>query len=344
MIAFNVNIISEEKIISPSELKRDLPLPLELENMILKSRMEIADAISGKDKRPVVIIGPCSIHDPESALEYAKRVAEMREKYGDKIIIIMRVYFEKPRTTVGWKGLIYDPKLDESDEIVEGLHIARKLMLDISKLGVPIATEFLGPLIPPYISDLVSWGAIGARTIESQTHREMVSGLSMPVGLKNSTDGSYDNAINAMLSSKEGHSFLGINKEGHIAKITTKGNPDSHLILRGGSNGPNYDENSVKEAVEKMSSKNISSRLLIDCSHANSGKDHKNQPGVCREVMRMISQGLPILGVMIESHLEEGAQKLGKDLASLKSGQSITDACIGWEETEKIISEFAEIY
>lgn len=291
----------------------------------------------------LVVIGPCSIHDTKAALEYAERLMPLREKYADRMEIVMRVYFEKPRTTVGWKGLINDPHLDDSFDMGEGLKLARKLLIDITDMGMPAATEMLEPLTPQYIADLVSWAAIGARTTESQTHRQMASGLSMPVGFKNTTGGNLQVAIDAMKSASQPHRFLGIDRSGQTAVINSKGNPDSHLILRGGSDGKNYEKPEVTAASEMLAKAGLSPLLMVDCSHANSGKKHGNQEVVWRELLtqREDNDTNVVIGTMLESNLVEGAQKLPADgdLAKLNYGQSVTDECIGWAKTEELLAE-----
>jgi 3-deoxy-7-phosphoheptulonate synthase len=288
----------------------------------------------------LVIVGPCSIHDPVSALEYAKRLAELSLEVSDRLLIVMRVYFEKPRTTVGWKGLINDPHLDESFDISAGLSLARKLLLDILDLGLPAATEFLDPIVPQYIADLISWAAIGARTTESQTHREMASGLSMPVGFKNATDGSVQTAIDAMGSSRTAHNFLGIDQDGATSIIKTAGNPDSHVVLRGGRNGPNFGPGDVQAAREALRKAGLHPALMVDCSHANSGKDPKRQPEVWRSLNEQRAAGASgLIGAMLESHIHFGAQPLGSDPAKLQYGVSITDACMDWETTAALLRD-----
>ena len=298
------------------------------------------DIINGKDKRQLMIDGPCSIHDVSAAMEYARKLQKLQQKYSDKLFIVMRVYFEKPRTTIGWKGLINDPDIDSSYNIEKGIKTARKLLRDIALMGLPAGTEMLDTIIPQYISDLVSWTSIGARTTESQPHRVMASGLSMPVGFKNGTDGNPDIAINAMEASKHQHSFIGIDKKGKLAVVRTAGNQWGHLIHRGGKNHPNYDQASISDSSQKLENSNLNTGILVDCSHDNSGKKHDNQPKVVEDVISQIKSGKsPIIGMMVESNLFEGNQKIPKNLSELKYGTSITDACIGWETTESLLNQ-----
>lgn len=310
---------------------------------ILRARNEITDILLGRDRRLLVIVGPCSIHDTSAAHEYATRLKETVGELSSDLRIVMRVYFEKPRTTVGWKGLINDPHLDQSFKINDGLRLARRLLLDLAEMGVPAGTEFLDMIIPQYLASLVSWGAIGARTTESQVHRELVSGLSCPVGFKNGTSGDVQIAVQAVRSAAQPHTFLGHTKHGQSAIFMTKGNSDCHVILRGGRKTTNYDAASVSEACEVLQAAGLPPRVMIDCSHANSRKDFRNQPSVCRDVMQQLASGeRRIIGVMMESNLVEGSQELveGKPLAR---GQSITDACIGWDETRKLLAELAAV-
>lgn len=336
----NLHVKDNNQIISPKALIEKFPVTEHLQDFIYESRQHLENILSGKDKRIFVVVGPCSIHDSQAALEYAKKLKTFSDSVSDKLFVVMRVYFEKPRTTVGWKGLINDPYLDDSFHVEEGLHIARQLMLDITKVGLPIGTEALDPISPQYLSDLVSWYAIGARTTESQTHREMASGLSAPVGFKNGTDGNVEVAINAMLSALSPHAFLGINEEGRVSIVQTEGNKFGHVILRGGASGPNHDSVSVAQAMLSLKKAKLPNNIVIDCSHGNSHKNHKLQGAVLSDVIQQIENGNhAIKGVMIESNLFEGSQKLipGKK-DELKYGVSITDACISWEETESILS------
>jgi len=291
-----------------------------------------------EDPRLLVVIGPCSIHDEKSALEYATRLAALRKEVAGQMEIVMRVYFEKPRTTIGWKGLINDPHLDGSQDIEAGLKIARRLLLAITGMGLPAATEFLDPIVPQYIADLVTWAAIGARTTESQTHREMASGLSMPVGLKNNTDGSLQSAIDAMGAARQPHSFLGMDQDGVTSIVRTTGNSSTHIVLRGGRTQTNYDAKSIRAAEEKLQSEHLPPVLMVDCSHANSGKQHAKQEDVWRSVIQQRVGGTrSLVGLMVESNLNEGNQPIPKNLADLRYGVSLTDSCIGWETTERML-------
>ena len=335
----NINISSIDQILTPDSVKNLFPMTEEDTDFVHDARNTIKNILSGTDKRFMVIVGPCSIHDTEAAMEYAKKLKVLARQVQDKLFIVMRVYFEKPRTTVGWKGLINDPHLDDSFCLEEGLQIARKLMLDITRLGLPIGTEALDPISPQYLSDLVSWSAIGARTTESQTHRELASGLSSPVGFKNGTDGSIEVAINAMLSAKSPHSFLGVNSLGQVAIVNTKGNHFGHVILRGGTSGPNHDSVSIGLAQSLLKKARLPENILIDCSHGNSHKNHKLQTAVFADVLQQRLNGMDaVKGVMIESNLFEGNQKfVAGEKDKLLYGVSITDACIDWGETEHII-------
>lgn len=339
----NKNILKLQPIITPKTLKSLYRISDKTTNTILETREAIGKILSGEDKRMIAVVGPCSIHDPAQALEYAKKLKNLRAKIEDKILVVMRVYFEKPRTTVGWKGLINDPHLDDTFELEEGLNTARKLMIDINEMGMPIGTEALDPFTPQYLSDLVSWSAIGARTTESQTHREMASSLSSPVGFKNGTDGGLTIAMNAMVSASSSHSFLSINEEGKSSIVKSAGNPHAHLILRGGARGPNYDYASIQLAEQELAKNKLPLNIMVDCSHDNSNKDFKNQKLVMQAITLQKKDGnTSIKGIMLESHLKEGKQKLemGKK-EELEYGVSITDGCIGWEETEEILLNFA---
>ena len=337
----NINISDHEVLITPDALKAEMPVSESLSIQIGESRKTIRDIISKEDKRILVVVGPCSIHDPEAAIDYANRLKRLSDSLSNNIFITMRAYFEKPRSTVGWKGLINDPYLDDSFKISEGLRIARKLLIEISELGLPLATEALDPITPQYLQDLISWSAIGARTTESQTHREMASGLSCAIGFKNGTDGSLEVAINAMQSAVAPHRFLGINPSGQVSVIHTKGNPNVHVVLRGGSNGPNYEEQSVATSEKQLREHGLNPSIMVDCSHANSNKDHKNQSKVLKAITDQIQRGNDsITGVMIESNIGEGNQKIDK---KLQYGVSVTDACIGWDETEEILTELSKI-
>lgn len=331
----NLCVTELKKLITPNKLKEQLPLSKELSEKIIADRKTVQDIIHLKDPRLLIVIGPCSIHDPSAAYDYAKRLAKIAKKVEDKYFIVMRVYFEKPRTTIGWKGFINDPKLDNSCELEEGLSAARKLLLDITELGLPVATEFLDPIVPQYLADLVSWTAIGARTTESQTHREMASGLSMPIGFKNATDGNIQIAINAIESASTPHSFLGIDQEGHTSVVKTAGNLNTHLVLRGGNGQPNYEFPEVTYAACKLNTAGITPSIMVDCSHANASKVARNQIKVWESILEQRKkENCPITGAMIESFIKEGNQKIGPDL---RYGLSITDACIDWDTTESML-------
>ena len=339
----NLNIASQKTLITPREIKAQLPLTDRAREVVSGGRQTIRDILDGRDHRLFMVVGPCSIHDPEAALDYARRLRTLAEQVSDTLVLVLRVYFEKPRSTVGWKGLINDPRMDDSFHVEEGLHLARKLLLDVSELGLPAATEALDPITPQYLQDLISWSAIGARTTESQTHREMSSGLSSPVGFKNGTDGSLEVATNAMLSVRHPHHFLGIDPDGKVAITTTRGNPYAHVVLRGGGGKPNYDSVSVKLAEEALEKAGVSTNIMVDCSHANSNKDPSLQPLVMENVTNQILEGnRSIVGLMVESNLEHGNQKIPEDLSELKYGVSVTDGCISWDETEKAVLEMAE--
>ncbi|MFC6203827.1 MULTISPECIES: 3-deoxy-7-phosphoheptulonate synthase [Psychrobacter] len=330
----DVNIEKFIPLITPAELKTELPLSNEAYKTVLKGRHTIQDILDGKDKRLFVVIGPCSIHDIKAAHEYADRLAILAKEIEDSIFVVMRVYFEKPRTTVGWKGMINDPDMNDSFDIEKGLRLARKLLLELNEKGLPCATEALDPNTPQYMQDLISWSAIGARTTESQTHREMSSGLSCPVGFKNGTDGGMTVAVNAMQAVKEGHSFLGLSSDGKVSIIKSKGNPYAHVVLRGGNGKPNYDETAVAQVENALAEGKTSGKIMIDSSHANSGKDPYLQPMVINNVAEQIQNGnQSIIGMMIESHLKGGSQKLTADLDALEYGVSITDGCLDWEST-----------
>ncbi len=336
----DLNVTQTQPLISPRELKSAFVMDETANNVVIQGRETIQNILRGKDKRLLAILGPCSIHDPEAALDYARKLAAVSEKVADRIVVVMRVYFEKPRTTIGWRGLINDPHLDDSCDIETGLRIARKLLLDINHLGLPAATEFLDPIVPQYIADLVSWAAIGARTTESQTHRQMASGLSMPVGFKNGTDGNAQVAIDAMQSSRSAHSFLGLDPDGRTCVIKTKGNPWSHLVLRGGRDRTNYDAKSVAEAVEKIRKAGLEERLVVDCSHGNTNKQHELQEVVMQSILSQRSDGnRNIIGVMVESNLFGGSQKINPDRSKMRYGVSVTDDCIDWDATERILLE-----
>lgn len=335
----NIHVSSEQVLVTPDELAKELPVSQHALNTIEQSRSIISDIIHRKDHRLLVICGPCSIHDIEAAKEYAVKLKELHEACKDTIYIVMRVYFEKPRTTVGWKGLINDPHLDGTFDIEAGIRKARELLIWLAELELPVATEALDPISPQYLAELFSWSAIGARTSESQTHREMASGLSMPVGFKNGTDGSLDIAINALQSAASGHSFMGINKQGQVSVIKTQGNPDGHIILRGGKQ-PNYDSVCVSDCEVELEKANLSAGLVVDCSHANSSKDYRRQPQVAKNVVNQILESnQSIIGIMLESHLNAGNQgSSNKTLKELEYGVSITDGCIDWTTTEDLLT------
>lgn len=338
----NVNIESLLPLVSPIELKTALPVDDELAAVIVGFRDDIVRILNHDDDRLLVITGPCSIHDPDAALDYAERLKVLRDKYSDSMNVVMRVYFEKPRTSLGWRGLIVDPYLDGSYNIQEGLKEARRLLIEIGKMGLPAGTEVLDPIIPQYTADLISWAAIGARTIESQTHREISSGLSMPVGFKNGTDGDLSKAANAVQSAQHGHSFIGIDQDGRTCIFKTHGNRSGHIIMRGGTSGPNYYEEDIEKAEELLSDIGVKPSIVIDCSHANSGKKHNRQSRVFRATLDLKARGHDsVRGVMLESNIVSGRQDISRNLSSLKYGLSITDACIGWEETEELITRAA---
>lgn len=336
----NLHISSEKVLVTPQQLAVEMPVTDKALDYVKQSRKIISDIIHRKDHRLLVVCGPCSIHDVEAAKEYALKLKELHELTKDTLFIVMRVYFEKPRTTTGWKGLINDPHIDDSFDIETGLRKARELLNYLAELEIPVATEALDPISPQYLSEFFSWAAIGARTSESQTHREMASGLSMPVGFKNGTDGSLNIAINALQSAASGHSFMGINREGQVSVITTEGNPDGHIILRGGKQ-PNYDSVCVADCETSLESHGVKSSLVVDCSHANSAKDYRRQPLVAQNVFNQILEGnQSIIGIMLESHLNAGNQSSnGKKVSELEYGVSITDGCISWDDTQKLIHE-----
>jgi len=340
----NVNVDSQDVLITPEKLKRALPMSEKVHDIVVDSRQVIEDILDRKDHRLFVVVGPCSIHDPQAAMDYARRLKALADELSDTLYIIMRVYFEKPRTTVGWKGLVNDPHLDDSFKIEEGLHIARKLLLDILDLGLPTSTEALDPISPQYLQDLISWTAIGARTTESQTHREMASGLSSAVGFKNGTDGGLTVATNALKSAAKPHRFLGINRQGQVSVFTTRGNPYAHIVLRGGSNGPNYDSVHVKLAESALAEAGVSGNIMVDCSHANSNKEPELQPLVAENLCNQILEGnRSIVGLMIESNLKAGSQSIPENLADLEYGVSITDGCINWESTETCLRQMRDM-
>ena len=331
----NLNIVDVFPLTSPKKLKEKLPVSENAADTVFQARNAIKRVLAGEERRLLMIVGPCSIHDPEAARDYALRLKKLAVEVSETILIVMRVYFEKPRTTVGWKGLINDPDLDGSHKINKGIELARKILLETNNLGLPCATETLDPITPQYLADLISWSAIGARTTESQTHREMASGLSMPVGFKNGTDGGLNVALNAMNSALQQHHFLGINPEGISSVIQTSGNPHVHLVLRGGNNGPNYDAVSVHIAADALASGGLPKAIMIDCNHANSGKDPSRQELVLRNTIMQIKDGdQSIIGTMIESNINGGNQLIKP---KMKYGVSVTDACLDWENTHRII-------
>ncbi|GAB3107136.1 3-deoxy-7-phosphoheptulonate synthase [Aestuariicella hydrocarbonica] len=339
----DLNIVSQEILISPAAIKSELPLSDKARQVVTEGRETVRNILEGKDHRLMVVIGPCSIHDVDAALDYAKRLKVLADAVKDSLFVVMRVYFEKPRTTVGWKGLINDPYLDDSFKIEEGLHIGRKLLLDIAEIGLPTATEALDPISPQYIQDLISWSAIGARTTESQTHREMASGLSSAVGFKNGTDGGLTVAINALESVSSPHRFLGINNNGQVAITHTKGNAYGHVVLRGGAGKPNYDSVSIALCEQELEKAGLSTNIMVDCSHANSNKNHELQPLVMENIANQILEGnKSIIGIMVESNIGPGNQKISSNLNDLIYGVSVTDACIDWETSEKSLKDMAE--
>lgn len=335
----NVHITDEHVLMTPEQLKAEFPLSVEQEAQIAHARQTISDIIAGCDPRLLVVCGPCSIHDPEAAIEYARRFKALAAEVSDSLYLVMRVYFEKPRTTVGWKGLINDPHMDGSFDVEGGLKIARRLLVELVNMGLPLATEALDPNSPQYLGDLFSWSAIGARTTESQTHREMASGLSMPVGFKNGTDGSLATAINAMRAAAMPHRFVGINQAGQVCLLQTQGNPNGHVILRGGK-APNYGPEDVAKCEKEMAQAGLKPSLMVDCSHGNSNKDFLRQPAVAESVVAQIKDGnRSIIGLMIESNIHEGNQSSEQPREAMKYGVSVTDACISWETTEALLRE-----
>lgn len=334
----NLKITGITPIIAPADLRQVFPLSASRAEFVNKSRERLKEILQRRDRRLMVVVGPCSIHDPDAAVEYARRLAALARRVDDQLLLVMRVYFEKPRTTVGWKGLINDPDMNGTHLISKGLGIARGLLLRITELEVPVANEMLDPITPEYVADMISWGAIGARTTESQTHREMSSGLSFPVGFKNGTDGNLQIAMDAMKAAQHPHSFLGINREGRTSIIQTTGNPDVHIVLRGGSRKVNYHPEDIAHTEESLQKNGLFPTIMVDCSHGNSSKDYLKQPEVLESVVQQMVEGNnSISGVMIESNLEAGNQKIAADLNQLKYGVSITDACIDWATTENIL-------
>jgi 3-deoxy-7-phosphoheptulonate synthase len=336
----DLNVIDTLPLIPPAILRKELPMTEAANRTVVAGREAVKRILRQEDHRLLVIVGPCSIHDIDAAREYARRLNVLRQELQDHLCIIMRVYFEKPRTTVGWKGFIFDPHLNGSDDMVTGLGQARRLLLDINEMGLPAATETLDPITPQYLADLISWAAIGARTTESQTHREMASGLSMPVGFKNSTEGVLQVAIDAMEAARNPHTFLGVDKEGRTAVIRTQGNPWGHVVLRGGKARPNYDLESIDAACEQLRQSKLEPVLMVDCSHANSNKRHEQQEEVWNAILQQRRAGQKaLIGMMVESNLHEGNQKIPQDLSQLRYGVSVTDACVNWETTERMLRQ-----
>ena len=336
--AKDVNVMSNTALVRPSDLEARIPLSAKAEETVLEGRWQLEAVLNGEDERFAVIVGPCSIHDQQAAVEYAERLKPLADKLSDRILIVMRVYFEKPRTTVGWKGLIYDPNLNDTYQIEDGLHRARRLLMEIAETGLYSATEFLDPIVPQYVSDLVTWAAIGARTTESQTHRQMASGLSMPVGFKNGTDGDPQTAVDALVAAGTPQAFLGIDHDGQASIVETRGNRNCHLVMRGGRSGTNFDARSIAAAADALRKANAPSPIVVDCSHGNSNKDHTRQHIAFRDVLtQRIAGNRDLMGVMLESNINAGAQKLGADPAELEYGVSITDSCIGWDETVDLL-------
>jgi 3-deoxy-7-phosphoheptulonate synthase len=335
----DINITSKTQLPTPVELCNKIKRSSVVEQFVVETRNAINKIIFGDDPRLLVVVGPCSIHDLESGREYAKKLAELSQELSDRLLIVMRVYFEKPRTTVGWKGLIMDPKLDGTSDIPLGLEIARSFLTEVLELGLPTATELLDPITPQYIADLICWSAVGARTTESQTHRQMASGLSMPLGFKNATNGDLKVAINAIQAASQPQTFLGIDNAGQANAITTKGNPNCHIVLRGGSNGPNYSASDVADAQEKITKEHLEPAIMIDCSHANSNKNHELQSSVFHDVVDQSITNNQIIGTMLESNINSGKQTFPQDKENLQYGVSITDACIDWETTEKLLRD-----
>jgi len=338
----DLHVVETRPLVSPALLHHEFPITPEAAQLVAEARDRIRHILYNEDRRLLVIVAPCSVHDIDAAYDYGQRLVNLRHELSGQLEIIMRVYFEKPRTNIGWKGLINDPHLDGSCDINTGLRLARKLLLDLAHLGLPAATELLDPVTPQYIADVIAWTAIGARTTESQTHREMASGLSMPIGFKNGTDGSLAAAVNAMVAASQPHHFLGINHHGLASIVTTTGNPDCHLVLRGGKDGPNFSRDHVARAAAEMAKLDLNPRLMIDCSHANANKDHTRQVLVLEDVASQVQEGSRhISGVMIESHLQGGNQPIPKNLRQLTYGQSITDACVDFDTTATMLRQLA---
>ena len=335
----DINITSKTLLPTPSALCEEIEKTESAARFVAESREAINKIIFGNDRRLLVVVGPCSIHDLQAGREYAQKLAKLAHELDDRMLLVMRVYFEKPRTTVGWKGLIMDPKLDGTSDIPEGLRIARRFLREVIELGVPTATELLDPITPQYIADLISWSAIGARTTESQTHRQMASGLSMPLGFKNGTDGGLDVAINAIKAASQPQTFLGIDNQGQANALTTNGNPNCHIVLRGGSKGPNFSSDAVAAAHEKLTKAGLTPAIMTDCSHANSEKDPSRQPEVFKEIVRQSLVDASVIGAMVESNIHHGSQSFPQPVADLKYGVSITDGCIDWDCTEKMLRQ-----
>jgi 3-deoxy-7-phosphoheptulonate synthase len=326
------------RLLAPRTLKAELPITSLASETVARGRETVTRILHQKDPRLLVVVGPCSIHDPKGAREYAEKLTVLRQEFSSRMEIVMRVYFEKPRTTIGWKGMINDPHLDNSQDIESGLKIARRLLLDITAMGLPAATEFLDPIIPQYIADLITWAAIGARTTESQTHRELASGLSMPVGFKNATDGSLQTAVDAMCSARTSHSFLGLDQDGFTSIVRTTGNPDGHVVLRGGRAQTNYDAKSIQDAEARLVQAGLPPVLMVDCSHANSGKQPARQEDVWHSIIEQRIAGTQsLIGAMVESYLSEGSQPIAQKLSEMRYGVSVTDACVSWETTERML-------
>ena len=338
----DLHVVTTKELIAPRVLKEELRVDEAIAQTVVDARRTVREILSGADQRMLCLVGPCSIHDPAAALDYAERLAKLRPAVERRLFVVMRVYFEKPRTTVGWKGLINDPHMDDSCDMEAGLRIARQLLIEINRLGLPAGTEMLDPITPQYIADLVSWAAIGARTTESQTHREMASGLSMPVGFKNTTEGNLQVAVNAIESARRPHSFLGINQDGVTAIIRTSGNPDTHVVLRGGKTS-NYDASSIEECQRLLAKAGLEPRVMVDCSHAQTSKDYTRQPAVLAALVEQVRSGnRAIMGMMLESNIGAGNQALSKDRAALKYGVSVTDPCIDWASTERCLVAAAQ--
>jgi 3-deoxy-7-phosphoheptulonate synthase len=337
---YNVNVIAQDVLLTPDAIKDRVPMTSRGQVTVLDGRQAVENVLDRTDHRLLVVVGPCSIHDPSAAMDYAHRLKRVAEEVSDTLLVVMRVYFEKPRTTTGWKGLINDPHMNDSFDIEEGLQLARKVLLEINEIGLPAGTEALDPISPQYLSDLIAWSAIGARTAESQTHREMASGLSTPVGFKNGTDGGLQVAINALLSVSSPHSFLGIDQNGRVAVIRTKGNRYGHIVLRGGAKGPNYDSVTIALVEKELAKHKLPPNIVVDCSHANSNKDPSLQPLVMNDLAHQIIEGnQSIVGVMLESNINAGNQAIPADLSKLKYGVSVTDACIDWSTTERLLRD-----